>query len=101
MVLGAGTAGSSAAKVGAARRAKTALVEADGFAGLCLGAGCIPKKVLVNTVELLWRAQGAWPLGDEPPRSRLGVRHRPEGRDRRPLVQGEAATPRAARDAAC
>ncbi|MGH7322797.1 MAG: dihydrolipoyl dehydrogenase family protein [Candidatus Rokuibacteriota bacterium] len=63
VVLGAGTAGASAAKAGAALKARTALVEEDGFAGMCLRAGCIPKKVLVNTVELLWRARAAKGLG--------------------------------------
>lgn len=39
IVIGAGTAGSNAAKTAAGLGAKTAVVEEDGFAGTCLGKG--------------------------------------------------------------
>jgi pyruvate/2-oxoglutarate dehydrogenase complex dihydrolipoamide dehydrogenase (E3) component len=39
LVIGAGTAGTFAARQGMKLRARTALVEQDGFAGTCLGTG--------------------------------------------------------------
>jgi len=39
LVIGAGTAGTNAAKKAASLGARTALVEEDGFAGTCLGKG--------------------------------------------------------------
>ena len=39
LVIGAGTAGTNAAKTAIALGARTALVEQDGFAGTCLGKG--------------------------------------------------------------
>jgi pyruvate/2-oxoglutarate dehydrogenase complex dihydrolipoamide dehydrogenase (E3) component len=39
LVIGAGTAGSWAARTGVGLGARTALVEQDGFAGTCLGTG--------------------------------------------------------------
>jgi len=39
LVLGAGTAGTNAAKTAAGLGARTAVVESDGFAGTCLGKG--------------------------------------------------------------
>jgi len=39
LVIGAGTAGSNAAKAAAGLGARTAIVERDGFAGTCLGTG--------------------------------------------------------------
>lgn len=39
IVIGAGTAGKSAAKTAASLGARTAIVEEDGFAGTCLGKG--------------------------------------------------------------
>ncbi len=39
LVIGAGTAGSWAARIGVALGARTGLVEEDGFAGTCLGTG--------------------------------------------------------------
>lgn len=39
VVLGAGTAGSTAAKTAKSLGARTAVIEEDGFAGACLGFG--------------------------------------------------------------
>jgi len=39
VVIGAGTAGKMAAKTAVGLRARTAIVEEDGFAGTCLGKG--------------------------------------------------------------
>lgn len=39
IVIGAGTAGSNAAKTAAGMGARVALVEESGFAGTCLGKG--------------------------------------------------------------
>ncbi len=39
VVIGAGTAGTTAARTGRELGARTAIVEQDGFAGTCLGTG--------------------------------------------------------------
>ncbi len=39
LVIGAGTAGTTAARTGVRLGARTAIVEQDGFAGTCLGRG--------------------------------------------------------------
>lgn len=39
VVIGAGTAGSTAARTAVKLGARTAIVEQDGFAGTCLGTG--------------------------------------------------------------
>jgi pyruvate/2-oxoglutarate dehydrogenase complex dihydrolipoamide dehydrogenase (E3) component len=39
LVIGAGTAGKAAATAGIGHKARTAIVEQDGFAGTCLGTG--------------------------------------------------------------
>ncbi len=39
IVIGGGTAGANAAKAASNLKARTALVEQDGFAGTCLGHG--------------------------------------------------------------
>lgn len=39
LVIGAGTAGSFAARTAVGLGARTAIVEQDGFAGTCLGSG--------------------------------------------------------------
>ena len=39
LVIGAGTAGTTAAKTAVDLGARTAIVEEDGFAGTCLGTG--------------------------------------------------------------
>jgi len=63
LVIGAGTAGKSAALKAVSLGAHTAIVEENGFAGTCLGKGCVPKKILVSTVELYWRTKHAGQLG--------------------------------------
>ncbi len=63
LVIGAGTAGKSAALKAVSLGARTAIIEENGFAGSCLGKGCVPKKILVSTVELYWRTRNATELG--------------------------------------
>ncbi|MDA2919052.1 NAD(P)/FAD-dependent oxidoreductase [Desulfobacterota bacterium AH_259_B03_O07] len=63
LVIGAGTAGKSAALKAVSLGAHSAIVEENGFAGTCLGKGCVPKKILVSTVELYWRTKHAGQLG--------------------------------------
>ncbi len=63
LVIGAGTAGKSTALKAVSLGAHTAIVEVNGFAGTCLSKGCVPKKILVSTVELYWRTRNATELG--------------------------------------
>ena len=63
IVIGGGTAGSYAAREAARKGARTAIVEEAEFGGTCLNRGCIPKKTIVSTVELLWRARRGERLG--------------------------------------
>ena len=63
LVIGAGTAGKSAALKAVSLGARTGIVEENGFAGTCLAKGCVPKKILVSTIELYWRTKRAGPLG--------------------------------------
>ncbi|MEP7098246.1 MAG: FAD-dependent oxidoreductase, partial [Dokdonella sp.] len=44
VIIGAGTAGLSAARMAVARGAKVALIERDLLGGTCLNIGCVPSK---------------------------------------------------------
>lgn len=52
LVLGAGTAGLTAARAAAARGKKVALVERDLLGGTCLNVGCLPSKTIIRTARL-------------------------------------------------
>ncbi|MGD2082224.1 MAG: FAD-dependent oxidoreductase [Chromatiales bacterium] len=62
-VVGAGSAGLVAAYIGAAARARVALVEAGEMGGDCLNTGCVPSKALIRTCRFLGDAQRAAELG--------------------------------------
>jgi pyruvate/2-oxoglutarate dehydrogenase complex dihydrolipoamide dehydrogenase (E3) component len=53
VVIGAGSAGLVAAYVGAALKARVALVERDRMGGDCLNTGCVPSKALIRAARLL------------------------------------------------
>lgn len=63
LVIGAGSAGLSAAYLSAALKAKVALVEKERMGGDCLNTGCVPSKALIRTARLLAQIQHAPELG--------------------------------------
>jgi pyruvate/2-oxoglutarate dehydrogenase complex dihydrolipoamide dehydrogenase (E3) component/uncharacterized membrane protein YdjX (TVP38/TMEM64 family) len=52
VVIGAGSAGLVSAYIGAATRARVALVERDRMGGDCLNTGCVPSKALIRAARL-------------------------------------------------
>ncbi|MEO7149012.1 MAG: FAD-dependent oxidoreductase, partial [Rhodanobacteraceae bacterium] len=52
VVIGAGTAGLSAARAAAALGAKVALIERNLLGGTCLNVGCVPSKAIIRTSRL-------------------------------------------------
>jgi pyruvate/2-oxoglutarate dehydrogenase complex dihydrolipoamide dehydrogenase (E3) component/uncharacterized membrane protein YdjX (TVP38/TMEM64 family) len=53
VVIGAGSAGLVSAYIGAATRARVALVEQHKMGGDCLNTGCVPSKALIRSAKLL------------------------------------------------
>jgi pyruvate/2-oxoglutarate dehydrogenase complex dihydrolipoamide dehydrogenase (E3) component/uncharacterized membrane protein YdjX (TVP38/TMEM64 family) len=53
VVIGAGSAGLVASYIGAAVKAKVALIEENKMGGDCLNTGCIPSKSLIASAKLL------------------------------------------------
>ena len=53
VVIGAGSAGLVASYIGAAVKAKVALIEEHKMGGDCLNTGCIPSKSLIASAKLL------------------------------------------------
>ena len=52
VVIGAGSAGLVSAYIGAATRARVALIERDRMGGDCLNTGCVPSKSLIRAARL-------------------------------------------------
>jgi len=52
VVIGAGSAGLVSAYIGAATRARVALIERDTMGGDCLNTGCVPSKALIRAARL-------------------------------------------------
>ena len=52
VVIGAGSAGLVSAYIGAATRARVALVERDKMGGDCLNTACVPSKALIRAATL-------------------------------------------------
>jgi len=52
VVIGAGSAGLVSAYIGAATRARVALIERDKMGGDCLNTGCVPSKALIRAATL-------------------------------------------------
>lgn len=58
-VLGAGSAGLVTAYIGAAVKARVALIERDRMGGDCLNTGCVPSKALIRSARLVAEARDA------------------------------------------
>lgn len=56
VVIGSGPAGGAVAALCAIAGLKVAIVESKGFGGTCPLRGCNPKKILVNTAEIVSRS---------------------------------------------
>ena len=63
IVIGSGPGGYVAAIRAAQLNLKTALVEREHFGGVCLNWGCIPKKALIKSAEVLDTLQHAQEFG--------------------------------------
>jgi len=59
LVIGAGSAGLVTAYIGAAVKAKVALVEKDRMGGDCLNTGCVPSKALIRSARLVAETRDA------------------------------------------
>ena len=53
VVIGAGSAGLVASFIGAAVKAKVALIEKHKMGGDCLNTGCVPSKALIRSAKML------------------------------------------------
>jgi pyruvate/2-oxoglutarate dehydrogenase complex dihydrolipoamide dehydrogenase (E3) component/uncharacterized membrane protein YdjX (TVP38/TMEM64 family) len=63
LVIGAGSAGLVSAYIGAAVKAKVALIERHRMGGDCLNTGCVPSKALIRSSRFLAQARRATGLG--------------------------------------
>ncbi len=63
VVIGAGSAGLVSAYIGAAVKAKVALIERHKMGGDCLNTGCVPSKALLRSARLLADARDSGKLG--------------------------------------
>src|SRR5436309_2661500 len=66
VVIGAGSAGLSAAPFAARLGAKVALVERDLPGGDCLYTGCVPSKALIKAAKVAWEMRRAADYGLTP-----------------------------------
>ena len=58
-VIGAGSAGFSAAITAAETGARVALTGDGTIGGTCVNVGCVPSKALIRAVEILHQARAA------------------------------------------
>jgi mercuric reductase len=58
-VIGAGSAGFSAAITAAEQGARVALISHGTIGGTCVNVGCVPSKTLIRAAESLHQAQAA------------------------------------------
>ncbi|MDJ0783639.1 MAG: FAD-dependent oxidoreductase [Desulfosarcinaceae bacterium] len=65
IVIGGGSAGLVAAYIGAAVKARVALVEKHKMGGDCLNTGCVPSKALIRSAKMLAYAGRAREFGFE------------------------------------
>ncbi len=63
IAIGAGSAGLVTTYIGAAVKAKVALIERHKMGGDCLNTGCVPSKALIRTARLLADARRAPEFG--------------------------------------
>lgn len=65
VVIGAGSAGLVASYIGAALKARVALVERDRMGGDCLNTGCVPSKALIRAARVAQEVRDAKRFGIE------------------------------------
>ncbi len=63
VVIGGGSAGLVASYIGAAVKAKVALIEKHKLGGDCLNTGCVPSKALIRSAKMLSYAKRAEEFG--------------------------------------
>ena len=63
VAIGAGSAGLVTAYIGAAVKAKVALIEKEKMGGDCLNTGCVPSKALIRSAKMLAYAKRAEEFG--------------------------------------
>ena len=63
VAIGGGAAGLVTAYIGAAAKAKVALIEADKMGGDCLNYGCVPSKAIIRTAKFFSDAKKSKSLG--------------------------------------
>ncbi len=63
IAIGAGSAGLVTTYIGAAVKAKVALIERHKMGGDCLNTGCVPSKALIRTARLLAEARNSEKYG--------------------------------------
>ena len=63
VVIGGGSAGLVASYIGAAVKAKVALIEKHNMGGDCLNTGCVPSKALIRSAKMLAYAKRAEEFG--------------------------------------
>ncbi|MGQ0799677.1 MAG: FAD-dependent oxidoreductase [Pseudomarimonas sp.] len=63
IAIGAGSAGLVTSYIGAAVKAKVALIEKHKMGGDCLNTGCVPSKALIRTARLLAEARDSQRYG--------------------------------------
>jgi len=63
VVIGAGSAGLVTSYIGAAVKAKVALIEKDRMGGDCLNTGCVPSKALLRSAKMISYARRAEEFG--------------------------------------
>ncbi|MCB1612309.1 MAG: FAD-dependent oxidoreductase, partial [Xanthomonadales bacterium] len=63
IAIGAGSAGLVTTYIGAAVKAKVALIERHKMGGDCLNTGCVPSKALIRTARLLAEARRSQDYG--------------------------------------
>ncbi len=66
IAIGAGSAGLVTTYIGAALKARVALIEKHRMGGDCLNTGCVPSKALIRSARLMADARDS---------ERLGIRH--------------------------
>ena len=66
LVIGAGSAGLVSAYIGAAVKAKVALVERAQMGGDCLNTGCVPSKALLRSAKAVAQMRRAQEFGLKP-----------------------------------
>ena len=63
IVLGGGSAGSSAAKAASLAGARTAMINDGELGGLCILRGCMPTKAMLASAHAIHEAEHLDPMG--------------------------------------